>query len=124
LAAVTGYPIAADPLSGIRCGPHDRTFVLDHADHLVRPGPWRDAHRPDLVIRFGATPTSKPLLTLLGEAAPTQIVVDGDRAWSEPALIPTTFVQGDATATALALADVLDAGIRRRAATDGSWARA
>ena len=28
LAAATGFPIVADPLSGVRCGPHDRTFVL------------------------------------------------------------------------------------------------
>ena len=29
LAAATGFPIVADPLSGVRCGPHDRSFVLD-----------------------------------------------------------------------------------------------
>ena len=107
LAAATGYPIMADPLSGVRCGPHDRSLVISHADHLVRPGPWRDAHLPELVIRFGATPTSKPVMTLLGDAAPTQIVVDGDGGWREPAIIPTTFLHADATATAHALADAL-----------------
>ena len=105
LAAATGFPIAADPLSGARCGPHDRTFVLSHADHLVRPGAWRDDHLPELVIRFGATPTSKPLLTLLGEVMPVQFVVDGDGGWSDPAIIPTTFIHADAIATATALAD-------------------
>ncbi len=109
LARATGYPIAADPLSGVRCGPHDRALVLSHADHLVRAGPWRDEHLPELVIRFGATPTSKPLLTLLGEAMPTQIVVDGDRGWGDPAIIPTTFIHADAVATAVALAVELDA---------------
>jgi len=121
LAAATGYPIVADPLSGVRCGPHDRSFVLTHADHLVRPGPWRDAHIPDLVIRFGATTTSKPMLTLLEVTAPAQIVVDGDRGWSDPAIIPTTFVQADATATAIALADVVAPS--RDGRTD-AWARA
>jgi 2-succinyl-5-enolpyruvyl-6-hydroxy-3-cyclohexene-1-carboxylate synthase len=120
LAAATGFPIAADPLSGLRSGRHDRSFVLGHADHLVRPGPWRDAHRPDLVIRFGATPTSKPILTLLTETEPAQIVVDGDRTWSEPAIIPTTFVQGDACATADALATRLEGRGRRPV---GGWAR-
>lgn len=107
LAAATGYPIMADPLSGVRCGPHDRSLVISHADHLVRPGPWHDAHLPELVIRFGAAPTSKPVMTLLGEVAPTQIVVDGDGGWREPAIIATTFIHADATATALALADEL-----------------
>jgi len=120
LAAATGFPVAADPLSGARCGPHDRSFVLSHADHLVRPGPWIDAHRPDLVIRFGATPTSKPLNTLLADVRPDQVVVDGDRTWSEPTIIPTTFVQADATATADALADRLEAAVRGPA---GGWAR-
>ncbi len=122
LAASTGYPIIADPLSGVRCGAHDRVHVVGHGDHLVRPGPWRDAHLPDLVIRFGAPPTSKPLATLLVDEAPTQIVVDGDGGWREPALIPTTFVHADAVSTALALADHLAAtGTGPR---DRAWASA
>jgi 2-succinyl-5-enolpyruvyl-6-hydroxy-3-cyclohexene-1-carboxylate synthase len=125
LAAATGYPIAADPLSGVRCGPHDRAFVLSHADHLVRPGSWRDDHLPELVIRFGATPTSKPLLTLLGEAMPAQIVVDGDGGWSDPAIIPTTFVHADATATAVAVAAELEARTAERDdPPDTAWATA
>lgn len=126
LAFSTGWPIIADPLSGVRCGPHDRTMVVSHGDHLARPGPWRDAHLPDLVLRFGATTTSKPILALLEQVRLTQIVVDGDRAWSEPAIIPTTFVQADATGTALALAEALgprDALQRDgRARTVSSWA--
>ena len=120
LAAATGFPIVADPLSGVRSGPHDRSFVLGHADHLVRPGPWRDEHQPDLVVRFGATTTSKPMLTLLETARPPQIVVDGDRGWSDPAILSTTFIQADASATANALADALADGLVR----DPAWSRA
>lgn len=123
LAAATGYPIIADPLSGVRCGQHDRVLVLAHADHLVRPGPWHDAHLPELVIRFGATPTSKPVTTLLGDVAPAQIVVDGDRGWSEPAIIPTTFIHADATATAMMLADHLAAaGAAAGGPSETRWA--
>ena len=105
LASATGYPILADPLSGSRCGPHDRSHVIAHADHLVRAGSWRDDHLPDLVFRFGAAPTSKPVMTMLADRQPIQIVVDGDGGWREPALIATTFIRADAASTALALAD-------------------
>ncbi len=124
LAAATGYPILADPLSGSRCGPHDRSHVIAHADHLVRPGPWRDAHLPDLVIRFGAAPTSKPLMTMLADRQPIQIVVDGDGGWREPALIATTFIHADAASTALALADRIDGSSAVTDARASHWASA
>ena len=134
LAAATGFPIVADPLSLVRCGPHDRSLVLGHADHLVRPGRWRDDHLPAIVVRFGATATSKPLLTLLTDAAPTQVVVDGGGGWSDPAILPTTFVHADATATACALSEVLESasggarrtgavGVEDAVAADGAPAR-
>jgi len=113
LAAALDWPILADPLSLVRCGPHDRARVVARGDQLLRPGPWRAAHVPGLVLRFGALPTSKPVLTLLEEERPTQVVVDGDGGWRDPAILPTTFVHADAAGTAHALADALGAGERR-----------
>jgi 2-succinyl-5-enolpyruvyl-6-hydroxy-3-cyclohexene-1-carboxylate synthase len=124
LAVATGYPILADPLSLVRCGPHDRSHVVSHGDHLVRPGPWRDAHLPELVIRFGATPTSKPVLTMLTDTEPIQVVVDGDGGWSDPAILPTTFVHADAVTTACALADALAGARADGDAASGAWATA
>ncbi len=120
LAAALDWPIAADPLSLVRCGPHDRSRVVARGDLLLRPGPWRDAHVPEIVVRVGAPPTSRPLLALLEEHRPAQVVIDGDGGWREPAIIPTTAVHADATATAHALADALEAGERR---TGGSRLR-
>jgi 2-succinyl-5-enolpyruvyl-6-hydroxy-3-cyclohexene-1-carboxylate synthase len=120
LAAATGYPILADPLSGLRAGPHDRSLVLAHGDHIVRPGPWIDGHEPDMVVRFGAMPTSKPIVELLARVRPPSMVIDGDGGWRESALVPATFVHADAAATAEALADAVS-GLR--AAPDGRWAR-
>jgi 2-succinyl-5-enolpyruvyl-6-hydroxy-3-cyclohexene-1-carboxylate synthase len=120
LAAALDWPILADPLSLVRCGPHDRARVVARGDQLVRPGPWRAAHVPDLVLRFGAMVTSKPLLTLLEEERPRHVVVDGDGGWRDPAILPTTFVHADASATAHALADALGTGDRR---TGGSRLR-
>ena len=118
LAAATGFPILADPLSGLRAGPHDRSLVLTHADHICRPGPWLDAHRPGLAIRFGAMPTSKPIAELLRSAAPELMVIDGDGGWRESTLSPATFVHAGAATTAGSLADRLH-GLRAH----GDWTR-
>jgi 2-succinyl-5-enolpyruvyl-6-hydroxy-3-cyclohexene-1-carboxylate synthase len=40
---------------------------------------------------------------------PAQIVVDGDGGWSDPAIIPTTFIHADGAATAVAVAAELEA---------------
>jgi 2-succinyl-5-enolpyruvyl-6-hydroxy-3-cyclohexene-1-carboxylate synthase len=122
LGEASGFPILADPLSGARCGPHDRSHVVAHGDFLCQPGRWRDAHLPDLVIRFGAIPTSKPILALLQDAAPDQLVVDGDGGYREPALLPTTFVHADAATTADAVANALASG-DRAASGRATWAR-
>jgi 2-succinyl-5-enolpyruvyl-6-hydroxy-3-cyclohexene-1-carboxylate synthase len=119
LARVTGFPILADPLSGLRTGPHDRSMVVVRGDQLARRGPFVDAHRPELVIRTGAMPTSKPITELLAATRPTLIVVDGAGGWRESALVPATFVHADAESTARALADRLPA-----APAGGPWATA
>jgi 2-succinyl-5-enolpyruvyl-6-hydroxy-3-cyclohexene-1-carboxylate synthase len=108
LAAASGYPIVADPLSGLRVGPHDRSRVLARADQLTRPGQWMDAHPPEIVIRFGAMPTSKPLVELLKRTRPELLVIDGDGGWREAALLPVTFLHADAADTAERLADTLE----------------
>ncbi len=109
LVHATGFPILADPLSGFRTGStsHDTFLVMARADQLCRPGPWLDAHLPELVIRTGAMPTSKPILELLTRAKPELIVLDGESGWREPALLPTTFVHADPADTVSRVADRL-----------------
>ena len=85
LAARFGYPILADPLSGVRHGPHDRQFVLSAYDAFLRDERFTAHHAPALVLRFGAMPTAKPVLQFL-QRHPTvhQIVVDEGAGWREP----------------------------------------
>jgi 2-succinyl-5-enolpyruvyl-6-hydroxy-3-cyclohexene-1-carboxylate synthase len=118
LATATGYPILADPLSGLRTGPHDRGLVIARGDQLCRPGPWLDAHLPDVVVRTGAMPTAKPIVELLARVRPELIVLDGEAGWREAALLPATFVHADPATTAERLADRLGGG----PAAAGSWA--
>ncbi|HYO44086.1 MAG TPA: thiamine pyrophosphate-dependent enzyme, partial [Candidatus Limnocylindrales bacterium] len=122
LARVTGFPILADPLSGLRTGSHDRSRVLVRGDQLVRPGPWLDTHVPDLVLRTGAMPTSKPMLELLARFRPELVILDGDAGWREAALVPATYVHADAAATSRSVAERLsEAG--RGTPADDAWTR-
>ncbi len=111
LAAACGWPVLADALSGVRCGPHDRSHVIAHYDVLLRSETWADRHRPGLVMRIGDTPTSKPLRAWLAEAP--QLLVDPDAVWHEPTRTAETIVQAAPAALCDALAHRLEeAGMR------------
>jgi 2-succinyl-5-enolpyruvyl-6-hydroxy-3-cyclohexene-1-carboxylate synthase len=81
-AAEMGWPVLADPLSGLRFGGHDRSAVIAHYDVLLRDEGWAAAHQPDLVIRIGDTPTSKPLRAWIARAP--QLLVDPHLSWHDP----------------------------------------
>src|SRR4051794_33414817 len=57
LAERAKIPLLADPLSGARRGP----AAIAHYDALLRDPGWAADHAPELVIRLGDLPTSKPL---------------------------------------------------------------
>jgi 2-succinyl-5-enolpyruvyl-6-hydroxy-3-cyclohexene-1-carboxylate synthase len=108
LAAALGYPILADPLSGLRCGDHDRALVLDCYDAVLRDSRFVERFAPELMLRFGALPTSKPLLLYL-QRYPScrQIVVDGDGGWNEPTLLASDLVHADGRLLCAALVTAL-----------------
>ncbi len=83
LARALEYPILADPLSGLRCGPHHADgFVLDAYDAYLRDPRALD-YRPDVVLQLGAAPTSKALQTFLRDVD-RHVLVDAQGGWREP----------------------------------------
>lgn len=119
LATVLRAPILADGLANLRTGSHDRANVVAHADLALRSERVRAALRPDLVVRFGGSPTSKPVLGYLAATAAPQIVVD-DGGWNEPTLLPGTMIQAEPVALATALAAALAAD-RAGSMTASAW---
>lgn len=103
LAAAAGWPLLADATSGLRHGAHDRSHVIAHYDVLLRLGGFAASHAPDLVVRIGDTPTSKPLRSWLAPA--DQIVVDPDLAWHEPTRSAHTFVRAEPSRLCASLAE-------------------
>jgi 2-succinyl-5-enolpyruvyl-6-hydroxy-3-cyclohexene-1-carboxylate synthase len=82
LAAEAGWPILAEPTSGMRCGDHDRSHVIAHYDVLLRLPDFADRNAPRLILRVGDMPTSKPLRAFVAKTS--QIIVDPHGAWHEP----------------------------------------
>jgi 2-succinyl-5-enolpyruvyl-6-hydroxy-3-cyclohexene-1-carboxylate synthase len=92
LADALALPLLADPLSGARRGP----AAVAHYDALLRDPGWAAAHAPDLVIRVGDLPTSKPLRRWLhGLDGALQIAFDAEAAWQDPAGAVATIVGAD-----------------------------
>ncbi|HEY5976751.1 MAG TPA: 2-succinyl-5-enolpyruvyl-6-hydroxy-3-cyclohexene-1-carboxylic-acid synthase [Solirubrobacterales bacterium] len=84
LAAAAGAPILAEPTSQLRCGPHDRSHVISAYDLLLRDEAFAERARPDLVLRFGEMPTSKPLRGWLAASGADELAIAPDGGWNEP----------------------------------------
>jgi len=97
LARVSGFPILAEPTSQLRGGPHERSHVVAAYDLLLRDGRFARAVVPDLVLRFGEMPTSKPLRAWLAESGASEIVVDPYGGWNEPSNRAAAILRADPT---------------------------
>jgi 2-succinyl-5-enolpyruvyl-6-hydroxy-3-cyclohexene-1-carboxylate synthase len=84
LARAAGFPILAEPTSQLRCGPHDRSRIVSSYDLLLRDERFATRVVPDLVLRFGEMPTSKPLRAWLASSGADELVVSPVGGWNEP----------------------------------------
>ena len=116
LAAETGWPLLAEPTSGVRCGEHDRSHVIAHYDVLLRAESFAGEHLPELVLRVGDTPTSKPLRAWLADVP--QVLIDPHAGWHEPTRRAELILASAAAPTLDALASAVE---MRSAARDPGW---
>ncbi|APX95988.1 2-succinyl-5-enolpyruvyl-6-hydroxy-3-cyclohexene-1-carboxylic-acid synthase [Natronorubrum daqingense] len=89
VAERVGAPILADPLSAVRFGDHvddgsPEKYVCGGYDGYIDAIP-----APDVVVRFGASPTSKPLRHFLRDSDARQFLVDPAGAWREATFTAT-----------------------------------
>jgi 2-succinyl-5-enolpyruvyl-6-hydroxy-3-cyclohexene-1-carboxylate synthase len=91
-AELAGYPLLADPLSGARHGP----AAIARYDVLLRIEALRERFEPELVIRIGDLPTSKPLRSWLDSlTGARQIALDPEGAWQDPGSTVAEIHTGD-----------------------------
>jgi 2-succinyl-5-enolpyruvyl-6-hydroxy-3-cyclohexene-1-carboxylate synthase len=109
LAQRLGYPILADPLSQLRWGDADHSMIISSYDAFLRSDSFIESAQPELVLRFGAMPTSKPVLLYLKRyAACPLVVIDGQNGWEEPTQLASGLIHADPAALCQELFDILE----------------
>ncbi|MGH8978054.1 MAG: thiamine pyrophosphate-dependent enzyme, partial [Acidimicrobiia bacterium] len=114
-ARAAGWPVLADPISGVRGGSH----AVSTYEALLRNVAFSAEHLPDVVLRIGAPLTSKVAnvwLSAVGE----QIVVDPDDAWLDPTHTVSLRAACDAGPLLTAVAGALESDDRGSAWVD-AW---
>src|SRR5260370_500502 len=75
-----GSRVVAEPGSQLRRA--ETGGAVESYEALLRAG-WSLEHGPDLVIRLGATPTSRALNSWLAAASPPTFLIDPDHMWPD-----------------------------------------
>ncbi len=108
LAVTLGWPILADPLSGLRFGAHDRSHVVDAYDVLLRDPAFAAAHRPDAVLQLGMPVVSAPLQRYLDRVrCRPHVLAAPTGSWPDPLGCATDVARVDAVTLCAALAPAL-----------------
>jgi 2-succinyl-5-enolpyruvyl-6-hydroxy-3-cyclohexene-1-carboxylate synthase len=95
LSAQLGYPLLADPLSQVRCGSPSPANVVDCYDAFLRDPATVQGLAPEVVLRFGAPPTSKPAVQYLQHHAGCRQILVGS-GWNDPARLASDIIQAEA----------------------------
>ncbi|MBV9356504.1 MAG: 2-succinyl-5-enolpyruvyl-6-hydroxy-3-cyclohexene-1-carboxylic-acid synthase [Chloroflexi bacterium] len=96
LADRLGYPVLADPLSGVRRAATGGPMVLDAYDAFLRDSATVERLRPDVVLRVGAMPAARTVAQYLQRYAGCRLIVVDEDGWNEPTGLATDLVHADA----------------------------
>ena len=100
-AGMLGWPILAEPTSGARSD--DGSFGSLAAGQSLIAGSWAEGHRPEVVIQFGAAPTTRATQRFVA-AADHLVVVDRWHLDPDPERLPAWRLAVDPDARSDALA--------------------
>ena len=117
-AAAAGWPLLADPLSGARRG----EAAIAHYDALLRVEQFADSLAPDVILRVGDLPVSKPLRMWLARLeGARQVAIDPDGAWQDPAAVLAESFSLDPAETLRELASACSRSGPRRLGCEEDW---
>jgi 2-succinyl-5-enolpyruvyl-6-hydroxy-3-cyclohexene-1-carboxylate synthase len=108
LSKATGYPCLADPLSTVRFEWSAATGLIDAYDLFLRDARLTRDLTPDLILRIGAMPTSKPLMQFLGRQEVPVVAIDPG-SLRDAGHAVTWHLAADEVATMMAVTSALEA---------------
>ncbi len=82
LGVLLGWPVLAEPLSGLRLDAGRAGRALAAGQLLIGDAAWLERHRPEVVLQVGAAPTTRQTQSLV--AASPLVVLDRDHLDPDP----------------------------------------
>lgn len=109
LATRLRCPLLAEPLSGLRFGPHQQSNIsVRYHDCLSDPA-FFEQDKPEWILRFGGYPVTRKLQSFLAGFIGTQALADPWPRWSDPAHRLTHLLRAEPAAACRALLDAAPA---------------
>ena len=102
LARATGWPVLAEGHTAAR----HRDGALRAWPHLIADPSFREAHRPELIVRVGRATLTRPLAALAATAT-GQMLIDAHGRWWDPDRTTTELVAADPVDTLRRVAEEL-----------------
>jgi 2-succinyl-5-enolpyruvyl-6-hydroxy-3-cyclohexene-1-carboxylate synthase len=115
LGTVLGWPVMAEPLSGLRLDASDAGRALAAGQFLAGDAEWRERHRPEVVLQVGATPTTRTTQAVVA-AADEVVVLDHGHLDPDPQRRADRRIEADPEMFAAIAWDA-----RRSPAADHTW---
>jgi 2-succinyl-5-enolpyruvyl-6-hydroxy-3-cyclohexene-1-carboxylate synthase len=84
LAEKLGYPVLADGASQLRFGKHSKGNILSNFEGFLRSEFFINNNKPDIIIQFGRTITSKALDTYLEKFTALRFMINEYGDWFDP----------------------------------------
>ena len=84
LSEKLNYPILADGTSQIRFGSHKKGNIITNFDAFLRSEKFAKENKPDIILQFGRTITSKALDTFLESISSLRFMINEYGDWFDP----------------------------------------
>jgi 2-succinyl-5-enolpyruvyl-6-hydroxy-3-cyclohexene-1-carboxylate synthase len=117
LGVLIGWPVLAEPLSGLRLDASDAGRSLGAGQFLAGDAEWLARHRPEVVLQVGAAPTTRTTQALIA-ATEEVVVLDHGHLDADPQGRATERIDADPELFAATAWDLFG---EDRPATDPAW---